>query len=113
MKTEYTNCAHSARIGTLAVLGGLLCGCATLGVDKDTIREKTRITLRVPDNAFTISDRIDTSAQTTYVVYTVRGKEYRCYVISASKAPDGVASNAICSEISTPAKRNLYSISNS
>lgn len=107
MQTGYTNYAHSARVGTLAVLGALLCGCGTLGLDQYTIREKTRTTLRLPDNAFTISDRIDTPEQTTYLVSTARGKQYSCYVTSANKAPDGVASNAICSEIITPAKRNL------
>jgi hypothetical protein len=106
MKTGYMNCAHSTRVGTLAVLGALLCGCATLGLDPYTIREKTRTTLRLPDSAFTISDRVDTPERTTYLVSTARGKQYNCYVMGTSQSPDGVASNAICSEISPPAKRN-------
>lgn len=94
-------------IGACAVLGAMLCGCASVGVGQDAIREKTAMTLRLANNAFTISDRVDTPARSTYVVSTTRGKKYSCYVISASKAPDGVASNAICSEVSAPTNSTM------
>lgn len=91
----------------ITVLGTMLCGCANLGVGQDSIREKTATTLRLPNDTFTISDQVDTPARSTYTVSTTRGKKYSCYVISASKSPDGVASNAICSELSAPTNSTM------
>jgi hypothetical protein len=102
MRNRQSTCAESAKASIVIVLGAWLCGCASIGIGPDSIREKTAMTLRLADNAFTISDRVDTPARSTYTASTTRGKKYSCYVISASKSPDGVASNAICAEVSAP-----------
>jgi hypothetical protein len=78
----------------------LLSGCASVAVTEDVIRRNTAHTLGLETDAFTISDRLDEGAKTSYKVKTKAGRRYSCYVMGAVSVVGRTVSDALCTELS-------------
>nr|WP_315477271.1 hypothetical protein [uncultured Undibacterium sp.] len=84
---------------SLIALFGLLIGCASIAVTDDVIAKKTAFELGLNASDFTISNRENDGAMSTYIVKTKDQRTYNCSIGGSISVLGRTVSSPICNEV--------------
>lgn len=102
MKKSFIGRTSLVAVAILAAT--LAAGCASVAVSNDAIEQNTATALNLTPGSFTITDRVDSGARTSYTVKTTAGKQYNCYVTGGVSLMGRSVSDPVCSAVNEVAK---------
>ncbi|MDR2186484.1 MAG: hypothetical protein LBE62_00355 [Azonexus sp.] len=84
-------------------LAVIAAGCASVAVNEESLQNRTAQALGLRAGDFTISNRSDSGVRTDYTVTTNQKQVFSCYVTGTVSMVGRVVSDAMCTEVSSPA----------
>jgi hypothetical protein len=94
---------HLATAPTAAALLLALGACASGGITPETLEDRTSRALGLERGQFTISERVDESTVTRYMVLAKSGRRHSCTVGATFSLTGRIVTDAICTEMGKPA----------